>query len=332
MDEINEEDRVFLRHLGGCIGNKGLLTYKQFIHEVLFAPKMGYYMRDRERVGREEGTDFYTAESLGRVFRELVLAAIKEILGQEGRKQFTFLEIGTERGGGLLKGLDSHFGGYKTIGAGQAIEIPKKAIVFANELLDAQAFHRLIFKNGKWRELGVRVNRAKGFSEELMPELSHEVEEVIKELPQEAPEGYHVDLPLGAENLLRKIVEQDWRGLIILFDYGFLWDDLMNNYPQGTARAYYRHKQHNDLLANIGKQDITCHICWDRLRDILEAHGFQRPSLERQESFFVNHARLAIEKIVTENLGEFSSGRQTLYELIHPSHMGHKFQVLWAKR
>lgn len=237
------------------------------------------------------------------------------------------------RGGGLLSDLEHPFDGYKAIGVGEVIEIPKKAIVFANELLDAQAFHRLIYKNGQWRELGVRVNGIDGVKEEILTEISFPVEEVLEELPKEAVEGYQVDLPLGAENLLREIVEQDWRGLIILFDYGFLWDNLINNYPEGTARAYYRHKQHNDLLANIGKQDITCHICWDRLMNIMKAHGFESPRLERQESFFVNHASLAIEKIITGNLeGELNCDRQTLYELIHPSHMGHKFQVLWAKR
>lgn len=98
MVEIDERERVLLRHLRECAGEEGLLTYRRFIHEVLFAPKMGYYTRDCTRVGRKEETDFYTAESLGSVFRELALAAVKEILGSEDSKDFIFLEIGAEGG------------------------------------------------------------------------------------------------------------------------------------------------------------------------------------------------------------------------------------------
>lgn len=331
MDKLSLD---LLAHLKELAGHSGILSYKKFISEVLFDPQMGYYMQDRQRIGRQEGTDFYTAESLGSVFRKLLLASIINILEQPDCNDLLFIEIGVERNQGIFNEEDHPFAQVITIPVGQSLQIPKdkkNTVIFANELLDAQPFNRLIYKNGQWRELGVRIDD-NGLSEELLPELSPEVHAILGKLPKNSIEGYSLDLPLEAENLLLKIVKQDWKGLLILFDYGLCWPDLISHYPQGTARAYYRHKQHNDLLINLGQQDITCHICWDTLRTILKNHGFLNPNLERQESFFVHYAYSAIEEIVAEAQDKFNADKQTLQELLHPAHMGHKFQVLWGKR
>ncbi len=344
MGSAKEEEIHLVDHLKSVAGPDGLISYKTFIKEVLFAPKMGYYMKERSRVGRNSETDFYTAESLGLVFKKLVIAAIKKLLGDEDCGQFTFVEIGAEPGKGFFEKDDiGHhpFQDTKIIRSGQKIEIPPKSIVFANELLDAQPFHRLFYKNGRWKELGVRIVDKNGIlSEEFLPELSNEVKERLDDLPNEVDEGYQLDLPLESEKLLESIVTQDWQGLIILFDYGLSWEDLIYNHPQGTARAYYKHKQHNDLLANVGNQDITCHICWDPLIKILKNYHFIKPILQRQESFFVHNANLVIEEIINIKMDKpvtgmrmgFNSDKQTLQELIHPGHMGHKFQVLWGRR
>ncbi|PWU04464.1 MAG: hypothetical protein C5B43_04550 [Verrucomicrobia bacterium] len=329
---LDESHNLLLNHLVELTEKQGLLSYKDFIEQVLFASGMGYYRKDKERVGRKINTDFYTAESLGSVFKQLVLASVEKILGSKNCKETQFVEIGAEPNNELIKTQEDRFGGYKSIRIGDDIEIPQKSILFANELLDAQAFHRLIYTNEQWHEIGVSFKNGK-FSEELMPKMTDPVHKIREDLPKTMEEGYRLDLPLGAEDLLKKIVSQDWKGMILLFDYGFMWEDLINNHPEGTARAYYKHKQHNDLLINIGDQDITCHICWDRLSKILKENGFNQPKLERQEAFFVHHASELIELIINQSSeGKINKDKQTLLELIHPTHMGHKFQVLWACR
>lgn len=251
----------------------------------------------------------------------------------EDLKEYTFVEIGAEPGQGLFPNQDTHpFLNTLTFSPNQPIKIPSKSIVFANELLDAQPFHRLIYKNSQWNELGVKIHSNNTLSEELLPNPSPEINAILNQLPNDLLEGYQLDLPLPAENLLESIAKQNWNGLILLFDYGLSWEDLIHNHPQGTARAYYRHKQHNNLLANIGNQDVTCHVCWDPLINILKKYHFINPTLQRQESFFVHNAIFAIEEIISTKPGNigFNYDKQTLQELIHPTHMGHKFQVLWA--
>ncbi|MEY3492293.1 MAG: hypothetical protein RL309_1421, partial [Verrucomicrobiota bacterium] len=79
------------------------------------------------------------------------------------------------------------------------------------------------------------------------------------------------------------------------------------------------------ILENLGSQDLTCHVLWDRLEPILVAQGFRSVRLERQEAFFVKHAGSAMERIMTSGDNE-ATGR--LRALTHPAHFGAKFQVL----
>ena len=53
---------------------------------------------------------------------------------------------------------------------------------------------------------------------------------------------------------------------------------------------------------------------------------------QTQESFFVQRARRMAELIISGTAASFSPDRQTLMELIHPAHMGRRFQVLWGVR
>ena len=128
------------------------------------------------------------------------------------------------------------------------------------------------------------------------------------------------------------MIEQDWTGLLLLFDYGKTWESLLTDCPRGTARTYYQHKQENDLLQLPGDKDITCDVCWTPLKHQLKTADFQSVTLESQESFLVQRAQRAAEAIVSHSAGNFSQARQTLMELIHPAHMGRRFQVLWGLR
>lgn len=306
------------------------ISYRDYIEIALYADDCGYYRRDRARVGRSADRDFYTAESLGKVFAELVVGAAAELLGAERAAECTFIEIGAEPGQCLLDRIDAHpFAGTKEIRIGDRIEASGPVVIFANEWLDALPFHRLVFKDGRWRERGVAYEKEQ-LSEVLLKHPSPQAEKAIQELPLDVEEGYQLDLPLEAENALSELLAQDWTGLLLLFDYGKTRQALLQDCPNGTARTYYRHKQENDLLDLPGEKDITCDVCWTPLEAGLEAAEFEQTTLESQESFLVKRAARAAESIVMDSSGQFSPERQTLMELIHPANMGQRFQVLWG--
>ena len=314
-------------------GAGGALSFRDFMAEALYAPGLGYYAQaDLPRVGRRPGSDFYTSSSLGGgIFGRLLRAAAADLLAPESPEKFAFVEIAAEPGMGVFGEGAGPFARVETKRLGETLTPPPRAAVFANEWLDAQPFHRFVFRRGTWRELGVSVE-GDNLAEIELPEISPAAKSFAESLPEIAPEDYHLDISLDAENVLRELAAAPWVGGLILADYGYDWANLITERPAGTARAYHRHEVSGDLLARPGEQDLTCHVCWDRLENVLREYGFSEVRVERQEAFFVRHAAKEIETMLAAEAGQFSPARQTLLELLHPAHLGQKFQILSARR
>lgn len=303
----------------------GRMSFRTFMQFALYDREFGYYRSQRERVGTGPGTDFYTSVRMREVFAPLVASAAQNLLGDRDPAAFSFVEIGAEPGQALAADeAFAVFGGTQVVRAGDAWDLPPRAVVFANELLDAQPFHRVRFTEGKWRELGVQVGNER--TEIVLPEDSEDGwrESLPGALPESAPEGYTLDLPLEAVALTRRLVASLEEGVVLLFDYGKDWADLIANHPAGTARAYYRHQQETDLLARPGEQDLTCHVVWDWLEAALREGGCRNVNVLRQEAFLLRHAQSALEALFAAS----DDRRYALQELLHPGNLGAKFQVL----
>jgi SAM-dependent MidA family methyltransferase len=315
---------IFHRHADAS----GAMGFARFMELALYDPVAGYYRRDQPRVGRAPGTDFFTASTSGPIFGELIAAAGTTLLGaKRDPRDYTFVEIGAETEGGILAGVAHPFGAVRTIRLGEAVALDGRCVVFSNELFDAQPFRRFVFRQGAWRELGVALR------DDTLAELEISATSPIPAfLPPGTSEGYIIDAPLAASALATQIAAQPWTGLFLACDYGKSWRELAEATPAGTARAYYRHTQSNDLLARPGEQDLTCHICWDWLADALAAGGFSAPVVESQEAFFIHHAGSFIAATSAAEAAQFSPRKLALMQLLHPAHLGQKFQVLHALR
>ncbi len=272
------------------------------------------------------------------MFGELVAVACARLLGRRPPGGHIFVEIGTEsedstpgQTGGVMTEVRHPFAAAQDLPLGRPLRVPLQAVVFSNELFDAQPCHRLVRQTGRWREIGVALRNG-SLKEVLLPDLTSEVRAVLARLPDSSPDGYRIDLPLAAERLAAQIAAQSWTGLFVAFDYGKSWRELAEDTPAGTVRAYFRHTQSNDLLANPGEQDLTCHVCWDWISAALAAHGFGAPVLESQEAFFVHHAAPALSRLAAAEASRLSVRKLGVMQLLHPGNMGQKFQVLWALR
>lgn len=320
---------AFLRAFADAAGSDGTLRFDAFVQLALYDPAVGYYRRQRTRVGYAAGTDFFTASTSGPVFGELVAAACTKLLGDRAAHGHTFVEIGAEHPGGILDGVAHPFRGVRTIRLGETLELAGPLVVFSNELFDAQPFRRLRFQRDRWHELGVALH-AGTLVETVLAPLAPADESL--ELPTAAAEGYTIDAPLAAVKLAELIARQRWTGLFVAFDYGKSWRELAEAAPAGTARAYHQHTQSNDLLARPGEQDLTCHVCWDWLSAALARHGFATPQVQSQESFLIHHADAYIARAIVADAARFTPRKQSLMQLLHGAHLGLKFQVLHASR
>lgn len=317
---------AFLAAFRAHLDARGAMTFARFMELALYDPQVGYYRRSQPRVGYGPNTDFYTSTTSGPVFGELVSAACVKLLRAAGRDpgRHAFVEIGAEPGRSVLDGVTHPFAALQTFRLGDALALTGDAVVFSNELFDAQPCVRSVFRDGRWRETGVALQGDRLVEIDLETAPPH--------VPAAGVEGYRFDQPLAAAALARSLGALPWHGLFVAFDYGKTYRELVEETPAGTVRAYAQHTQTNDLLARPGEQDLTCHVCWDWLMEALREQGFAEPVLEFQEAFFVRHAGEFIAAAAAADAARFSRRKVSLLQLLHPSHMGQKFQVLHALR
>lgn len=316
---------AFARRFGEVAGPARTLRFDAFVDLALYDPTVGYYRQPAVRVGRGNGTDFYTNLSLGPVFGELIVAACEALLGAASPEAFDFVEIGAEPGRSVLEGVPHRFRRQATLRLGDPLEIQGPAVVFANELFDAQPFRRFLRRGGDWREIGVALRDG----ELTEVEIGSASEPW---LPPDAREGYRLDAPRAAVALLRDLAAQPWTGLFVTVDYGKSWAELTSACPEGTARAFHRHRPTNRLLALPGEQDLTADVCWDWLTDGLREAGFRSIHLESQETFLMRHAAARMASIVEASSSAVDPRKRALSHLLHPAHLGRRFQVLHATR
>ncbi|MBS0663446.1 MAG: SAM-dependent methyltransferase [Verrucomicrobia bacterium] len=316
---------AFLAAFRARAGAGSVLPFDEFMDLALYHRELGYYRQPRVRVGYGRDTDFFTASTSGTVFGELVAAAAAKLLAGRDPRDFTFVEIGAEPSGGVLRGVAHPFGATRTVRLGEPLRLEGRCVVFSNELFDAQPCRRFRRREGRWRELGVAEHAGR------LAEV--ELERMVPRfLPVDAPDGYLIDAPVAAADLAGRIAGEPWTGLFLALDYGKSWREIAEATPAGTARAYFRHTQGSDLLSQPGEQDLTCHVCWDWLTERLVQAGFGSPAVESQEAFFIHHATAYLAATTSAEAGRFSPKKLSLQQLLHPAYLGQKFQALHATR
>ena len=322
----NQERHRAIVELLRAEARQGLVPFVRCVELALYHPQWGYYQANRERVGKSAGTDFTTAAALGSMFGELIASAAETLVGTT--LDYALVEMGAEPGQKHFETVREKFSEIKTLRLGNKINLPSKCILVANELLDAQPFNRFIFTNGNWRELAVRVDGAE-LTVEPLPEFSSALTKEFASTLPESTEGWIIDAPLAAETLCREILNQPWQGAVIFLDYGKTVAQCLESSPSGTARSYHRHQMSGDILTQLGSQDLTCHVLWDRVTSVFIEQGMKNVQLDRQEAFFVRYAGREMERIALSGSTDLTS---RLRALTHPAHFGAKFQVLHGIR
>ncbi len=322
-------DPTFAAALRAEADATGFVSFERFMALALYHPQLGFYTREQDRVGRRASAHFYTATSLGPVFGELIVAAACHHLQARDADPaaYRFVELGAEGGRSVLDDIAHPFAAVETCGVADVLSLTGACVVFSNELFDAQPCARYLRCADGWHEQGLRFADADRIAAALRP-----VGPDAPALPDDCAAGYALDLPRQADALAARIGAQPWHGLFLAFDYGKTWHELVRETPQGSVRAYFHHRQSNDLLAQPGRQDLTCHVCWDTLAAALQAAGFTADPVLSQEAFLVKNCAAALQQIMTAEAPSLSARKAGLMQLLHPSSLGQKFQVLAAWR
>ncbi len=205
-------------------------------------------------------------------------------------------------------------------------------VIFSNELLDAMPIHRFSWDAAKktWFEWGVAIDGDK------LTWTKIQVAGAGPETPDAAllavlPDGFIIETGPAAQNWWREAAGILECGKLLTIDYGLNAGELLSpNRSHGTLRAYFRHHISEDILANVGEQDLTAHVNFCALQTAGESAGLKTEKFQTQSQFLTQILGKAME---TDWFGEWTSAQARQFQtLTHPEHLGHSFRVLIQSR
>jgi SAM-dependent MidA family methyltransferase len=338
------------------IREDGAISFHRFMEMALYEPGLGYYetRRDIGRVG-----DFYTSVSVGKLFGELLgfqfahwLVPLKgevQLLeagahdGQLARDILDYLhdwqpEIYERTTLVLLESSRIHRQWQTETLANHEAKVkwrseepkPFRGVFYCNELFDAFPAQKLEWdaEAQSWFESGVGESDGQ-FQWRRMDE--------VKDSWNAGPE-----LPDGSGMIHVPNLAPFWNGVCsslregraVAIDY-FLEEEefFAPPRPHGTLRAYHQHQHSDDLLANVGEQDITVSVNLNELKFAAKASGAKGSEVSSQANFLVRIFEQTLEQ--PGHFPEWTPEKTRQFQtLIHPEHLGRAFKVLenWRKR
>jgi SAM-dependent MidA family methyltransferase len=216
----------------------------------------------------------------------------------------------------------------------QALNPQLNGVIFGNELLDAMPVHRFGWDAAKraWFEWGVTVDGEKFVWERIQNPVSRiQNLDLPSSLLAVLPDGYTVETSPAAENWWREAAGILKCGKLMTIDYGFTADELFSpNRTRGTLRAYFRHHASDDILANVGEQDLTAHVNFSATQAAGESVGLKTEMFSTQSQFLT---RILEKASQDKSLGEWTPAQARQFQtLTHPEHLGRAFRVLVQSR
>ncbi|WP_254052810.1 class I SAM-dependent methyltransferase [Bacillus sp. V59.32b] len=334
------------------------MTYHEFISTVLYTPKLGYYMGDREKIGKQG--DFYTTSNLSDVFGRTLAKWILHIITESGLPP-VLCEIGGGTGrlaDSILTYIKNHepdmfdrlqyfiidispfqrekqketLSAFKDIHYIDALEdLPViEGIIFSNELFDALPVHVVEKKHGLLFEVMI-TEKAGQLVEVLEPLEKQEILRYLQEQDVSLVEGQRFEVPLEMVAYLQSIAGHLQKGFLVSIDYGYTneeWKEPVHR--KGSLRGYHKHQMVENVLSYPGKMDMTTHIHFDALIKFGAVFGLKHEALIGQQEFLLR-AGILNELQAHDDPNPFSETakrNRAIRNLIVPGGISSYFRVL----
>ena len=320
-----ESDPVLAERLKAEIERSGPISFARFMEVALGDPERGYYSTTTDRPTR--AGDFLTAPELHPIFGATLGRAIEQVWGALGAPHpFQLVEFGAGSGRLALDILgslrDRHSAvlealRYRAIeilpdreaairarlaaeGFGQQLVTPRAdppngrpeatmGIALANEFLDALPVHLVEQRDDGLVEIFVAWSAATGrFAELAGPPSSPELGARLADEGIVLEPGQRAEVCLELDRWAEQLTESVTRGVALVIDYGGEATSLYGEaHRRGTLLAYAGHRVHEEVLAGVGRQDITAHVDFTAATAAAERRGWLKVGLRTQASFLV---------------------------------------------
>lgn len=296
-------------------GNR--IPYSTFIELALYHPEYGYYMKEKEKIGR--AGDFFTSSNVSSLFAKqfsrffmrlvsdrIVPPIICEIGAGTGRfardvltewrtsdppsfskLRYLIIEASPYHRKVQLEML-SQFANVTQYAS--LVDIPKEfeGVVFANELYDAFPVDVVEQQNDMLYEASVSL-KDRHLKEVIHPLQKKEILQYLERHRLHLKNGQRFEIPLAMGRFVQELSGRVKRAVFVTVDYGYTNDEWMHpSRREGSLRGYYEHQLVRNPLERPGEMDLTAHIHWDELQLAGEAAGLHTMLRMKQRSFLLS--------------------------------------------
>jgi SAM-dependent MidA family methyltransferase len=332
--DLGDEPELVAR-LRAEIEGTGPITFARFMDRALYEPELGYYQSGTPRPGR--AGDFLTAPETHPIFGRAVARQLDEVWRLLNRPDpFVVREYGPGTGAlaaAILQGLAADGSGLREVLRYESVEVDDRppdeqivGVVLANEVLDALPVHRVVQRGDRLREL--LVDWRDGRFVEVEGDLSTPA--LADRLAGEGirpVEGQHAEICLALDGWVEAATRGLRRGLLLLIDYGHRAAELYGpRRMAGSLRAYVNHRVHDDVFANVGRQDLTAHVDLTAVERAAARAGLTALGLTTQAEYLVGlgvgELLTAVQSDPSTTLESYLELRSALGRLLDPAATG----------
>ena len=333
--------------------NSKVLPIDQFIENVLYNKKVGYYS-SKTPFGKKG--DFLTAPGISNLFSEIIgiwLISTWYTLGRP--KNFNIVELGPGDGS-LTKILLKIFQKFSTFNQATNIFLYEKSnllkklqkkninnikvkwiknftsikkgpiIFFGNEFFDAIPIKQFSHKKNLLLEKHYLLNK-KNKIDEIYKKASDKYVSQIKRF-KSLKNLKFIEFPKLGFDELNKIIKKlsKFEGGLLLIDYGYLTPKNKN-----TLQSLIKHKR-NNLLDNLGKADITSLVNFKLLNEYFTKNNLKVKKVVTQKFFLEKMGIIERANNLSEKMSfkEQSNLYLRLKRLLDTKLMGNLFKVIFA--
>ncbi len=342
----------------------GVISFADYMNQVLYAPGLGYYSAGATKFGA--AGDFVTAPEISSLFGRCLAQQCQEILSY--LKGGDILELGAGSGKlavDLLRELEHRGclpGRYLILEVSadlrdrqqslfreqlphlwdrvewlqQLPAEPLNGVLIANEVLDALPVQCLLLDSEDIHELMVgHENGVLQWQRQVAaPELKSTITQLLAELPVQPSLPYRTEINTGLGDWLTAVTAVISRGVMLLIDYGY--PRVEYYHPQrdsGTLICHYRHRAHEDPFVYPGLQDISASVDFTRVAESALACGMEVAGFSNQAHFLLGCGldTLLAEAAAGNEHGYLQLAHETK-RLTLPAEMGERFKVMALSR
>lgn len=315
------------------------ISYGTYMSLALYDVNNGYYMKEREKIGRQG--DFFTSSNVSSVYAKtfahffirlvkegVVPPHICEIGGGTGKFAYDVLQewqtISPDTFRDLQYSLIEVSPFHRRLQKQQLISFANVSqyayydelnadftgIVYSNELFDAFPVEVIEKREGMLYEVRIKYNSEGRLIEILRPLDNKQIISYLQRHQIQLNEGQRFEVPLQMNAYVKQLTRWLQEGLLITIDYGYTNEEWMHPaHREGSLRSYYGHQMIRNPLQCPGEMDITTHIHWDALNMACEEQGLQTVWHTEQREFLL--AAGILEQLVNhEDRNPFSDSQK----------------------